>query len=130
MRTAGSGGGAVSPTILIAPVVALLGCSSGELPRLPRSQAEMISAREAANQLQAAESREVVARNVARIKAEYDAYVAGHAPGPPIVDILVISGGGDWGAFGAGVLKGWGGFLQERSRARISTPSQASARAP
>ena len=22
-------------------------------------------------------------------------------------DILVLSGGGDWGAFGAGVLKGW-----------------------
>jgi predicted acylesterase/phospholipase RssA len=26
----------------------------------------------------------------------------------PTVDLLVISGGGDWGAFGAGVLKGWG----------------------
>src|SRR5262249_10099791 len=25
---------------------------------------------------------------------------------PPVFDILVISGGGDWGAFGAGVLKG------------------------
>jgi hypothetical protein len=25
----------------------------------------------------------------------------------PTVDMLVISGGGDWGAFGAGVLKGW-----------------------
>ena len=27
---------------------------------------------------------------------------------PPTIDLLVISGGGDWGAFGAGVLKGWG----------------------
>jgi len=26
----------------------------------------------------------------------------------PTIDMLVISGGGDWGAFGAGVLKGWG----------------------
>jgi len=123
MRTAGSGGGAVLPTILIAAVVALLGCTSDELPRRPRPQAEMISSRAAANEQQAAESRAVVARNVAWIKTEYDGYVAGRAPGPPIVDILVISGGGDWGAFSAGVLKGWG-------RARISTPSQASAPVP
>jgi hypothetical protein len=26
----------------------------------------------------------------------------------PTLDLLVVSGGGDWGAFGAGVLKGWG----------------------
>ena len=26
---------------------------------------------------------------------------------PPVIDILIISGGGDWGAFGAGFLKGW-----------------------
>jgi hypothetical protein len=37
------------------------------------------------------------------LKARYDAQ-----PGAPVVyDILVLSGGGDWGAFGAGVLKGW-----------------------
>lgn len=27
---------------------------------------------------------------------------------PATLDVLIISGGGDWGAFGAGVLKGWG----------------------
>src|SRR3546814_13258298 len=32
----------------------------------------------------------------------------GLAPAPPVIDLLVLSGGGDWGAFGAGVLKGWG----------------------
>ncbi len=26
---------------------------------------------------------------------------------PPVLDVLAISGGGDWGAFGAGVLQGW-----------------------
>jgi predicted acylesterase/phospholipase RssA len=36
-------------------------------------------------------------------KEEYDA----HPGEPPVVDALVISGGGDWGAFGAGFLKGW-----------------------
>ena len=47
-------------------------------------------------------------RNIVRVKAEYDAYTAGRAPAPPTIDVLIMSGGGDWGAFGAGVLKGWG----------------------
>ena len=42
-------------------------------------------------------------RVLARVKARYDAH-----PGEPLVwDVLVISGGGDKGAFGAGFLKGW-----------------------
>jgi hypothetical protein len=42
-------------------------------------------------------------RILERLKARYDAH-----PGEPVVyDVLVLSGGGDWGAFGAGVLKGW-----------------------
>ncbi|MGH8621568.1 MAG: patatin-like phospholipase family protein, partial [Burkholderiales bacterium] len=32
------------------------------------------------------------------------------------IDVLVISGGGDWGAFGAGVLKGWGRVTGELAR--------------
>ncbi|HSZ57688.1 MAG TPA: patatin-like phospholipase family protein [Tepidisphaeraceae bacterium] len=43
-----------------------------------------------------------------RTKGQYDEYRAGKRPDPPVVDILIISGGGDWGAFGAGFLKGWG----------------------
>ena len=40
---------------------------------------------------------------VEAVKLRYD-----KNPGaPPMADILVISGGGDWGAFGAGFLKGW-----------------------
>ena len=35
---------------------------------------------------------------------------------PPTIDVLVISGGGDWGAFGAGVLKGWGRVKGEMAR--------------
>ena len=41
-----------------------------------------------------------------RTKVRHDQYVAGEQ-GPPIVNALIISGGGDWGAFGAGYLKGW-----------------------
>ena len=44
---------------------------------------------------------------VEHTKARYDADAAGRRAAPPTVELLVISGGGDWGAFGAGVLKGW-----------------------
>ena len=49
----------------------------------------------------------MLGRLVKRIKAKYDHYAADGRKEPPAVDILVISGGGDWGAFGAGFLKGW-----------------------
>ena len=31
--------------------------------------------------------------------------------GPSAIDVLVVSGGGDYGAFGAGVLQGWGAVV-------------------
>jgi hypothetical protein len=92
---------------LVAAVV-LAGCTASELPRLPRTPADLISARQAAEKQAEAFRREVLLHLLTRTKAEYDAYVAGRAPAPPVVDFLVISGGGDWGAFGAGILKGWG----------------------
>src|SRR5207244_207960 len=46
-------------------------------------------------------------RLIERTKAEYDRYTAVGRKEPPVIDILIISGGGDWGAFGAGFLKGW-----------------------
>jgi hypothetical protein len=62
--------------------------------RPARPPAELLAQREAHDAQMAA---------TARLKARYDAQ-----PGVPVVyDLLVLSGGGDWGAFGAGVLKGW-----------------------
>ena len=52
-------------------------------------------------------ARELLGRLVERIKSRYDQDAASRRKEPPAVDILVISGGGDWGAFGAGFLKGW-----------------------
>jgi hypothetical protein len=49
----------------------------------------------------------LLSRLLEHVKAEYDRYLAGRQPEPPVLDVLVISGGGDWGAFGAGFLKGW-----------------------
>ncbi len=60
------------------------------------------------------------AKFVRRMRSEQDAYASaiakGEQPGEPVFDVLVISGGGDWGAFGAGVLKGWGTVQGERAR--------------
>jgi hypothetical protein len=52
-------------------------------------------------------ARELLGRLVKRIKSRYDQDAASGRKEPPAVDILVISGGGDWGAFGAGFIKGW-----------------------
>src|SRR3954451_12419685 len=92
----------------LAAAVGLAGCTTSELPRLPRTQADLISAREVDAEQAETLRREVVLRALPRTKAEYDAYAAGRAPAPPVMDFLILSGGGDWGAFGAGVLKGWG----------------------
>jgi Patatin-like phospholipase len=54
-----------------------------------------------------ATGRKLLGRLVERTKTEYELYTAGRRKEPPVIDILVISGGGDWGAFGAGFLKGW-----------------------
>lgn len=107
MARTGPAGGVWLQAMLMIAAVALLGCTTDELPRQPRSQAELISARHAEEERIGAAVKALVARNLVRVKAEYDAYAAGRAPAPPVVDFLVISGGGDWGAFGAGVLKGW-----------------------
>lgn len=49
-----------------------------------------------------------VVRRLDREQREYDAAKArGEDVAPPVLDVLAISGGGDWGAFGAGVLQGW-----------------------
>lgn len=92
----------------LAAAMVLAGCTSGKLPRLPRTQADLIKARQADQQQQEAGGRDADRRLLAGVKARYDASAVGRAAAPPVIDLLVISGGGDWGAFGAGFLKGWG----------------------
>ncbi|MGH7244682.1 MAG: patatin-like phospholipase family protein [Phycisphaerales bacterium] len=60
------------------------------------------------------------AKFVRRMKDDQDAYDAakarGENPPEPVFNVLVISGGGDWGAFGSGLLKGWGSVTGDRAR--------------
>ena len=75
--------------------------------RAARSTKQLMAARREEDIARANELREVTTRFLARMAAK---------PQPRTIDILVISGGGDWGAFGAGVLKGWGSVKGELAR--------------
>jgi len=85
----------------------LLGGCGPTMTRQQVSQENLVKQRTTGDEQAVAESRRLLARSLERIKAEYDRYTAGARKEPPVINILIISGGGDWGAFGAGFLKGW-----------------------
>ena len=82
------------------------GCTTPQT-RPEISQSALLKARTAGDEQAAAGAEKVRARMLERVKAEHDRYAAGVLKTPPVIDILIVSGGGDWGAFGAGFLKGW-----------------------
>src|SRR5690348_953488 len=93
---------------LAAAVVAamiLVGCSSEKRP--PRTSEQLLRMRRDSDDQAAADAGKLVGQLLKRTKSQYDDYTAHKRANAPVVDILIISGGGDWGAFGAGFLKGW-----------------------
>jgi hypothetical protein len=82
----------------LALAAVLAGCAL-PVERQERKAEELAVARRAEDAQRALEARALHERLLARVEAKSAARS---------VDVLVISGGGDWGAFGAGVLKGWG----------------------
>ena len=89
---------------MIASAAILDGCS---ITRPPRTEAAL-TARRSALVEELLQGRERLSRKVvARIAQEQDRAAAAGRP-EPVFDFLILSGGGDYGAFGAGVLKGWG----------------------
>ncbi|HKQ63517.1 MAG TPA: patatin-like phospholipase family protein [Methylomirabilota bacterium] len=106
---------------LIAIVLAaavLSGCASRP-ERQARKMDEMLAARRASDAVRADQGRELIQALMARAESKAAAAKATPTGLPPTIDILVISGGGDWGAFGAGVLKGWGRVNGEMARPRF-----------
>jgi predicted patatin/cPLA2 family phospholipase len=83
------------------------GCSAPKT-RSAQPREHLVASRDAADQRREREHDAAIERNLARVKAEQDDHSAGRAAAVPVVDMLIVSGGGDWGAFGAGFLKGWG----------------------
>ena len=75
--------------------------------RAPIAQQDLLKLRREEAEQNTTARRRVLVRLLERTKAEYDRYTAGAQKQPPVLDVLIVSGGGDWGAFGAGFLKGW-----------------------
>jgi len=89
------------------------GCASAP-DRAPRTLEDLMAARSADDISRANSARQLTEQLMQRAERKVKAAKPG-APRPTI-DMLVISGGGDWGAFGAGVLKGWGQVKGELAR--------------
>ncbi|MGB9367262.1 MAG: patatin-like phospholipase family protein [Xanthobacteraceae bacterium] len=103
----------LAAALIVPPVVAWLVTSfveltGGERQNRPSvSQQELLKLRGASDAQFETEMRSVYSQLMTRTKAEYDKYRAGARDKPPVINLLVVSSGGDYGAFGAGVLKGW-----------------------
>lgn len=84
--------------------LAAFGCTVRQTPRSPAE----LAAHKARFIEEVRTRRAQLSRSVMnRVVAEQNLATASSSP-QPTLDILIISGGGDRGAFGAGVLKGWG----------------------
>jgi patatin-like phospholipase len=92
------------------------GCGGETRPKV--SQEKLLETRRQSDEKRLQEIGTAPDRIIHRAKDQYDQYKAGKRAAPPVIDILVISGGGDWGAFGAGFLKGWGRVPQSNPLAR------------
>ena len=99
--------------LTVAAVALVAGCAS-EPDRAPRTMEDLMAARQADDLARANSARHLSEQLMQRAERKAKAAKPG---GPrPTIDMLVISGGGDWGAFGAGVLKGWGRVKGEFAR--------------
>ena len=82
------------------------GCQTKVRPKV--TDADLIDQRDRFMQDAIDETWDDGSRLIERLVRAQDEYAAGHRGDPPVVNILVLSGGGDYGAFAAGFLVGWG----------------------
>ena len=93
------------------------GCAPSPGPRPVRALDELVAARQADDAARLAEARHLSAKLLRTHRGKSRGFPEGGvATTRPTIDLLVISGGGDWGAFGAGVLKGWSRVSGELAR--------------
>jgi Patatin-like phospholipase len=83
----------------------LTGCGPA-MTRRTVDRPELVKLRTKADAEAVATGTRIIRKVLERTKTEYDRYAAA-GQALPVIDILIVSGGGDWGAFGAGFLKGW-----------------------
>ncbi len=85
--------------LLASAAAVVAGCGAPPRPTLTDAQLEARSARETA------EMRAEMTYSIDQMMARVDRQSGAERP---VLNILAISGGGDWGAFGSGFLVGWG----------------------
>jgi hypothetical protein len=93
------------PAFMVAGALIFSACGPA-MTRPPMTQEELLKLRTTGDEQGAETGRRILGRLLERTKAEYDRNAKG-GKARPVIDILIVSGGGDWGAFGAGFLKGW-----------------------
>src|SRR3954452_19417491 len=81
---------------VIVTAVAGAGCAGETRPE--RTKEQMLQTREKSDADLKATTRALVGRLFERTQKQYEDYKAGRRPDPPVIDFLIISGGGDWGA--------------------------------
>jgi predicted acylesterase/phospholipase RssA len=94
--------------LLLLLAAALCGCATAP-EREARKQEDLLAERRVQDAARSEGAKRLAAKMLARAEAK------ARTPGATL-DLLIISGGGDWGAFGAGVLKGWGRVAGEMAR--------------
>ncbi len=82
-------------------------CAGCARHRPVKSETELLTRRAEISKEKTAIQFQMVSKLVPHIRAQWDEAKANGSTEPPTLDALVISGGGDFGAFGAGFLKGW-----------------------
>jgi hypothetical protein len=97
----------IAGAIVVAPSVLFWGCTSTKDREL-LSESQLIERRDADQAASMEQLKAGIADMVDRVAREYDDYAAGRTSKEPMIHLLAISGGGDYGAFGAGYLVGWG----------------------
>jgi hypothetical protein len=96
--------GIASGALLLASIALSGGCAA-QRPAVP--DAELVQRRTEYLNATATRRREAEFALMARMKQKQADYLEGRTTQPPTFDVLILSGGGDFGAFGAGFLEGW-----------------------
>jgi hypothetical protein len=103
--------------VLLLAALCISGCAVNR-PTLPKE--ELLRRADRTAEQMKADQDFIVAKMIRRMVREQDEYAAatarGEHPPEPVFDVLVLSGGGDYGAFGAGFLKGWGSVEGDNQR--------------
>src|ERR1700741_958998 len=93
----------IIPALVAWLVTSFVELTGGERQNRPAvAQQDLLKLRGASDAQSEIEMRSIYGQLMKRTKAEYDKYLAGEREKPPIINLLVVSSGGDYGAFGAG----------------------------